>query len=81
MKAKNKLVVRSTEIKEEAKNVMFWLKNLENQTFQRIAKSIMADFYEIDFMKGTVILLKVDEMYSILKSASHCLLVERWSGN
>ena len=35
---------------------MFWLKNLENQTFQRILKSIMADFYEVDFMKGIVIL-------------------------
>ena len=36
---------------------------LENQTFQRIAKFIMADFYEID-------LVKVYEMYNILKSAS-----------
>ena len=54
---------------------------LENQTFQRIAKFIMADFYEMDFMKGIVILVKVDEMYNILKSASHCLLVERWDGN
>ena len=25
---------------------------LENQTFQRIAKFIMADFYEMDFMNG-----------------------------
>ena len=47
---------------------------LENQTFQRIAKFIMADFYEMDFMKGIVILVKVDEMYNILKSASNCLL-------
>ena len=54
---------------------------LENQMFQRIAKFIMADFYEMDFMKGIVILVKVDEMYNILKSASHCLLVERWNGN
>ena len=38
----------------------------------------MADFYEMDYMKGIVILVKVDEMYNILKSASHCLLVERW---
>ena len=34
---------------------------LENQTFQRIAKFIMADFYEMDFMKGIVISVKVDE--------------------
>ena len=37
----------------------------------------MADFYEMDYMKGIVIFVKVDEMYNILKSASHCLLVER----
>ena len=41
----------------------------------------MADFYQMSFMKGIVILLKVDEMCNILKSASHCLLVERWDGN
>ena len=40
----------------------------ENQTFQRTAKFIMADFYENDFMKDIVILVKVDEMYKILKS-------------
>ena len=28
---------------------------LENQTFQRIAKFIMADFYKMDFIKGNVI--------------------------
>ena len=44
---------------------------------QRIAKFIMADFYEMDFMKAIVILVKTDGMYNILKSASHCLLVER----
>ena len=54
---------------------------LENQTFQRIAKFIMADFYEMDFMKGIVLLVKADEMYNTLKSASHCLLVERKDGN
>ena len=31
-------------------------------------KFIMADFYEIEFMKGTLILVKVDEIYNILKS-------------
>ena len=35
----------------------------------------------MDFMKGIVILVKVDEMYIILKSASPYLLVERWDGN
>ena len=49
------------------------LKNI----FQRIGKFIMADFHEKGFMKGIAILVKVDEMYNILKSASHCLLVKR----
>ena len=39
---------------------------LENWTFQRIAKFIMVDSYEIDFMKGNVILVKVDEIYNII---------------
>ena len=47
-------------------------KILENQTFQRIAKFIMVDSYETDFMNSIVILLKVDEMCNISKSASHC---------
>ena len=36
----------------------------------------MADFYEMDFMKGIVILVKVDEMYNILKSL---LAIGYWS--
>ena len=47
---------------------------LENQTFQRTAKFIMADFYEMDFMKGIATLVKEDEMCNIFKSASHYLL-------
>ena len=31
-------------------------------------KFIMANFYEIDFLKGIVILVNVDEMCKILKS-------------
>ena len=50
---------------------------IENQTFQRTAKFIMVDSYEMDFMKGNVILVKADEMYNILKSASHSLFQER----
>ena len=50
---------------------------LENQMFQRIEKFIMTDFYEMDFMKGIALLVKVDDMYNILKSVSHCLLVTR----
>ena len=54
---------------------------LENYTFQRITNFVMVDSYEMDFVKRTVILVKVDEMHSILKSASHCLLVKRWRWN
>ena len=32
---------------------------------------------EMNFMKSFFILVKVDELYNVLKSASHCLLVER----
>ena len=53
----------------------------ENLTIQRMAKFIMAEFYEMGFMKGIFVLVKVDEMYNILKSASHSLLVEIWRWN
>ena len=64
----------------KVKNTMLqWiLQNiLEDQTFQRIAKFMMTDSYEMDFMIGIVTLVKVDEIHNILKSASHCLLVKR----
>ena len=38
----------------------------------------MVDTYEIDFIKGNFILVKLDEMYNILKSGNHCLFFERW---
>ena len=41
----------------------------------------MVDSYEMDFMKGNVISVKVDKMYNILKSASHSLFYERWRWN
>ena len=80
--AENVMFWLEKDISKVENTLLQWiLQNiLENQTFQRIAKFIMADFYEMDFMKGIVILVKVDEMYNILKSASHCLLVERWGG-
>ena len=44
--------------------------------FREHQKFIMANFYEMDFMKGIVILVNVDEMCKILKS----LLANRfWS--
>ena len=68
--------------KEENTLLQCILQNiLENQMFQRIAKFIMADFYEMYFMKGIVMLVKVDEMYNVLKSASHWLLVKRLDRN
>ena len=50
---------------------------LENQVFQRIANFIMINFYEMNLMKGNVILVDVDQSYNIFKSASHCLFVEK----
>ena len=35
----------------------------------------------MDVINGIAILLEVDEIYNILRSASHCLLVERLDGN
>ena len=54
---------------------------LKTQTFQRVEKFIMVDSYKMDFMEGNVILVKVDELCSILKSASQNLFVERWRWN
>ena len=65
------------------KNIAQWiLQNIsKNQRFQEIAKFTLADFYEMDVINGIAILLEVDEIYNILRSASHCLLVERLDGN
>ena len=40
---------------------------LKNQKVQRTAKFIMAGFYEMDFMKGIVRLVKVDDTCKVLK--------------
>ena len=60
----------SSKVKD---TLLLWiLQNiLENQTFQRIAKFVMVHSYKMDFMKGNVILAKVDEAHNILKSTSH----------
>ena len=50
---------------------------IEKQRFQRIAKFIIVDSDEMDFMKSNFVLVKLDEMYNILKSANHCLFAER----
>ena len=68
------------DISKVKNTLLKWiLENIsENQTFQRTQKFIMTDFYEMDFMKEIIILIKVDEMYKILeKSPSQSLLVER----
>ena len=41
----------------------------KNQKVQRTAEFIMAGFYEMDFTKGIVRLVKVDDMYKVLRSA------------
>ena len=71
MKTKKKLVVRSIAIKEEAKNVLkkdqknivYYGRFLRNEHHEGIAMLVQ--------------LLKADDMYNILKSSGHCLLVKR----
>ena len=38
---------------------------LEKQTFQTIARFNMVDSYKMDFNKGNVLLVKVDQIYNI----------------
>ena len=81
--AKSVMFLSKKDMSKVKNTILRWiLRNIwQNQTFQRIIKSIMVYFNEMNFMKGIFILVKVDEMYNILKSASHCLLVERWRWN
>ena len=78
--AKNVMFWSKKDVSKVKNTLLQWiLRNiLETWTFQRIAKLFMVDSYEMDLVKGMVILVKVDEMYIILMSASYCLLVERW---
>ena len=55
---------------------MDFVEHLRKSDVPENSKVYMVDIYEMNFMKGIVILVKVDEMYNSLKSASHCLLVE-----
>ena len=47
---------------------MDFAKYLRKSDVSENSKVYFGDIYEIDFMKGIVILVKVDEMYKILKS-------------
>ena len=47
---------------------MNFAKYLRKSDVSENSKVYMVDIYEMDFMKGIVILVKVDEMYKILKS-------------
>ena len=38
---------------------------LEKQTFQTIARFNMVDSYKMDFNKGNVLLVKLDQIYNI----------------
>ena len=78
-KKKSVVFIKKKDISKVKNTLLLWIFQniLENQTFQRVANFITVDFYEMDFMKDIVVLVKVDDMYNILKSASHCLLVER----
>ena len=50
---------------------MDFAEHLRKSDVSENSKVYMVDVYKMDFMKGIVILVKVDEMYNILKSASH----------
>ena len=54
---------------------------LENKMFQRIVTLIIVGSYEMDFMKGNFIVVRIDGMCSIWKTATHYLLVKRWRWN
>ena len=54
-----------------------YLRKLDVSEKSDFQKFFMVDFYEMDFMKGIVKLVKVDEMYIIFKSAS----LVYWSRN
>ena len=56
---------------------MDFAEQLRKSGVSEILKFIMINSYKMDFMKGNVILVKVDELYNILKSAGHSLFVER----
>ena len=51
------------------------------QNIQRIAKFIMVNSYEMNFIKSNFILVKSDEMYNILKCASRSFIFMRWRWN
>ena len=72
---------KKTDISKVKNALLQWILQyiLENQTFQRISKFIMADFYVMDFVKDIVILVKIDEMYNILKSLLFLLGTIYWS--
>ena len=58
----------SIEIKKEAKNIMFWFLK---KTYERRKRHCSNGFCRISKfieMKGVAILVKVDEMYNILKN-------------
>ena len=57
-----------SKVKSKVFLLKWILENIsENQTFQRTEKFTIVNFYKMDFMKGIVILVKVDEMYKTWK--------------
>ena len=80
--AKNMLCFDEKKTHERWETLLRWvLQNIiENQTFQRIAKFIIWSI-SMKWTLWKVLVVKVDKMYNILKSANHCFLVERWRWN
>ena len=64
---KKKLIIRSIEIKKEAKNVMVWILKKTYDRRKRHCSNGLCRISKCIEMKGAVMLVKVDEMYNILK--------------
>ena len=64
------VLIFKKEISKVKNTLLKWiLHNIsENQMFQRTPKFVMADFYEMDFMKGIAILINVDDLQKIFES-------------
>ena len=94
LKRKNKLVVQGIAMKEEAKNVMFWLKKdtskVKNTLLQWILQNILenqtfqrkAKFTMVDFYEMDFMKdVGSKGRWDVQYLEVHCLLVEKWRWN
>ena len=67
LKTKKKLIIRSIEIKKEAKNIMVWILKKTHDRRKGHCSNGLCRISKCIEMKSAVMLVKVDEMYNILK--------------